>query len=233
MAYSINSVKDNLTAALDTVSYWRRINTVIPINITLSIINGLHYKNITITLDKRLEHSLYKGIVAIPLIYSPILLILAIFIAVKAFRDYNTIKELLNIASYFSTKLRSIINNLFRSLSLPYNPKLYLKYINIEEEIAALKGKKDELYIQKRKLTAKELYKPDVGDKDNTSLYYYRTIFNRTQFLIPKRDRLISILFKVAALRSPIGLNALLEFRPGLELEKCRYFNLVGQQKTA
>jgi len=35
--------------------------------------------------------------VLIPLIYSPILLILAILIAAKAFRDYNTIKELLNI----------------------------------------------------------------------------------------------------------------------------------------
>jgi hypothetical protein len=32
-----------------------------------------------------------------PLIYSPILLILAILIIVKAFRDYDTIKELLNI----------------------------------------------------------------------------------------------------------------------------------------
>ncbi|OCK91497.1 uncharacterized protein K441DRAFT_574929, partial [Cenococcum geophilum 1.58] len=60
-------------------------------------------------------------------------------------------------ASYFGTKLRSIVNNLFRGLSLPYNPKLWqsllaekqykfknsLKYINIEEEITALKGKKD------------------------------------------------------------------------------------------
>ncbi|XTI85112.1 hypothetical protein V2W45_1230999, partial [Cenococcum geophilum] len=45
----------------------------------------------------RPEHSLYKGIILIPLIYSPILLILAILITVKVFRDYNTIKELLNI----------------------------------------------------------------------------------------------------------------------------------------
>ena len=35
--------------------------------------------------------------VLIPLIYSPILLILAILIAARAFRDYDTIKELLNV----------------------------------------------------------------------------------------------------------------------------------------
>ncbi|OCK96885.1 uncharacterized protein K441DRAFT_549886, partial [Cenococcum geophilum 1.58] len=45
----------------------------------------------------RLEHSLYEGIVVIPLIYSPMLLILAMLIVAKAFRDYNIIKELLNI----------------------------------------------------------------------------------------------------------------------------------------
>ena len=32
-----------------------------------------------------------------PLIYNLMLLILAMFIAVKAFRDYNTIEELLNL----------------------------------------------------------------------------------------------------------------------------------------
>ena len=132
--------------------------------------------------------------------------------------------------SYFRTKLHSIINNLFYSLSLPYNLKLQqsllvekqhkfknsLKYINIEEEIATLKGKKNinsithrkELYIQKRKLTTKELYKQqkvqlyrlDIDNKDNTLLYYYRTIFNRTRFLIPKQDHLTSVLFKVITL---------------------------------
>ena len=178
-------------------------------------------------------------------------------------------------ASYFRTELRSIVNDLFRGLSLPRNPKLWQslpaekqhefenssKYINIEEEIAALKGKNDansitrrkELYTQKRKLTADELrkwqkvqpYRPDVDDEDNTSPCYHRTIFNRTRFLMPERDRLASVLFEVAALRSPTGLSALrdmvalcqkdaeVEFRPGLEPEKCCCSNSAGQRKTA
>lgn len=71
-------------------------------------------------------------------------------------------------ASYFGTELRSIVNDLFRGLSLPRNPKLWQslpaekqhefenssKYINIEEEIAALKGKKDANSMTRRK----ELY---------------------------------------------------------------------------
>ena len=164
-------------------------------------------------------------------------------------------------ASYFGTELRSIVNDLFRGLSLPRNPKLWQslpaekqyelenssKYIDMEEEIAALKGKKDpksiarrkELYAQRRKLTAEELrkwqkaqpYRPDVEDEDNDSPCYHRTIFNRTRFLMPERDRLASTLFEVAALRSPTGLSALrvmvalcqkdteVEFRPGLEPE--------------
>ena len=35
--------------------------------------------------------------VLIPLIYSPMLLILAMLIAAKVFKDYDTIEELLNI----------------------------------------------------------------------------------------------------------------------------------------
>ncbi|OCL06329.1 hypothetical protein AOQ84DRAFT_399062 [Glonium stellatum] len=301
---------------------------------------GLHYKfvrdakNMTTTLDKRPEYSLYEGLVPIPLICNLMLPILAILIAAKAFRDYDTIKELLNIsmsirekiekanafsfrlralgfrtgysrlptihdfraeglywidlntfnnyympnnsgtdgqASYFGIELRSIINNLFRGLSLPRNPKLWQSlpaekqhklenssnYINIEEEIAALKGKKDlesiarrkELYAQRRKLTAKELrkwqkaqpYRPDIKDEDNDSPCYHRTIFNRTRFLMPERGRLASTLFKVTTLQSPTGLSALrdmvalcqkdaeVEFRPGLEPEKCCCSNSASQ----
>lgn len=51
----------------------------------------------TTTLDKRPEYSLYEGLVPIPLICNLMLPILAILIAAKAFRDYDTIKELLNI----------------------------------------------------------------------------------------------------------------------------------------
>lgn len=334
-------------------------------------------KNMTTTPDKRPEHSLYEGLVPMPLICNSMLPILAMLIAAKAFRDYDTIEELLDIvppeeemlhlqwkesvlgtpffksmsarekiekanafsfrlralgfrtgyprpptihdfraeglywidklysaaqrikhagqrdpntfnnhympnnsgtdgqASYFGTELRSIVNDLFRGLSLPRNPKLWQslpaekqhelenssKYIDMEEEIAALKGKKDpksiarrkELYAQRRKLTAEELrkwqkaqpYRPDVKDEDNDSPCYHRTIFNRTRFLMPERDRLASTLFEVAALRSPTGLSALrdmvalyqkdaeVEFRPGLEPEKCCCSNSASQRKPA
>ncbi|KAK0735962.1 hypothetical protein B0T21DRAFT_288972, partial [Apiosordaria backusii] len=45
----------------------------------------------------RPEHLLYKGLGEMPLICNPMLPILAIFISRKAFKDYETIEDLLNI----------------------------------------------------------------------------------------------------------------------------------------
>ncbi|KAK3363749.1 hypothetical protein B0T25DRAFT_528396, partial [Lasiosphaeria hispida] len=51
----------------------------------------------TDTPGKRPEHALYEGLGPMPLISNPMLPILAILIATKAFRDYETIKDLLMI----------------------------------------------------------------------------------------------------------------------------------------
>ncbi|OCK93213.1 uncharacterized protein K441DRAFT_566606, partial [Cenococcum geophilum 1.58] len=72
----------------------------------------------------RLKHSLYKGIILMPLIYNPILLILAMLVVIKAFRDYDTIKELLNIVPLEGEMLylqwkESILNTpFFKSISV-------------------------------------------------------------------------------------------------------------------
>ncbi|KAK0641769.1 hypothetical protein B0T16DRAFT_431464 [Cercophora newfieldiana] len=54
-------------------------------------------KGMTNAPDKRPEHSLYEGLGPMPLICNPMLPILAILIATKAFRDYETIEDLLDI----------------------------------------------------------------------------------------------------------------------------------------
>lgn len=111
-------------------------------------------------------------------------------------------------------------------------------------------GKKDpdsvksrrELYRKRRKLSLRELRKwqklqqnkLEPSEVDNPALEgHHRTIFSRTRFLMPKRDRLASSLLEVAPMRSAIGLAALrdlvalyrketeIEVRPGLEPEKC------------
>ena len=71
--------------------------------------------------------------VVIPLIYSPILLILAMLITAKVFRDYNTIKELLNIVllkgEMFHLQWKESILNIsfFKSISI----KQKIKKINV------------------------------------------------------------------------------------------------------
>ncbi|KAK2038166.1 hypothetical protein LZ31DRAFT_132679 [Colletotrichum somersetense] len=54
-------------------------------------------KGMTHTPDKRPEHSLYEGSGLMPLICNPMLPILAILVAAKAFKDYSTLAELLAI----------------------------------------------------------------------------------------------------------------------------------------
>jgi hypothetical protein len=62
---------------------------------------------------------------------------------------------------------------------------------------------------------------------------YQYEIFDRCRFMMPERDRLATNLFRDATLRSPLGLSVLrdliallektseVEFRPGLERDKC------------
>jgi hypothetical protein len=122
--------------------------------------------------------------------------------------------------------------------------------IDLDKEMASLIGKTDpdsikdrrNLYERRRKLEGKALRKwqrvqPNTlepGQVENPALEgHHRTIFRRTRFLMPERNRLASSLLEVAPLRSPIGLAALrdlvalylreteAEVRPGLEPEKC------------
>ncbi|KAK0636608.1 hypothetical protein B0T17DRAFT_85569 [Bombardia bombarda] len=335
-------------------------------------------KGMTQTPDKRPEHSVYEGLVPLPLFCQPILFILVILVAKRAFRDYETIEELLDLippdgemyplqwresvvdmpffesisakapsgkienasafskrfqglgfrsgyprpptvhdfraiglylvdklysaagrmkyagqkdsttfinhympnitadgqGSYFGTEARSLVIDLFMSLTLPRNPKLAQslpaekrhefentqEYIDLEEQITTLSGKKyvdsaklrKGLYDQRRKLSDKELRKGQKlqpnklapGGVEIAALEgHHRTIFGRTRFLMPERDRLASSLLEVTPLRSPVGLAALrdlvalylketeIEVRPSLEPEKCSCSTIAGEQK--
>ncbi|KAM9874786.1 hypothetical protein VDGL01_11107 [Verticillium dahliae] len=288
----------------------------------------------------RPEHSLYEGFVSMPLICNPMLPILAILIASKAFKDYDTIDDLLSIppppegemvalqwkkevldspffksmssrttsgkiesagsvskrlralgvragytkpptfhdfraeglfwinklyslaqrmkhagqkdaktydkhyapnnsgvdgqASYFGGEARTIVNDLFRGLSLPCNPTLRQslpaekkaeianspEYIAIEQELYSLQKRQDAdakshrktLHSRKRKLDDNNLrqwQKDQSNANDGTPLCCHRTLFGRVRFLMPERDRLASTMFESATLRSNAGLSAL------------------------
>jgi len=72
---------------------------------------------------------------------------------------------------------------------------------------------------------------------------HHRSIFGQTRFLMPKRDRLGSGLLEVVHLRNPTGITALrdlitlylketeIDFRPGLEPEKCSCSMVKSEQK--
>lgn len=120
-------------------------------------------------------------------------------------------------------------------------------------ELTALRAGRDvdsisrrrKLYAERRRLTEKEIRKYQkaqthrTGQKDNSPLYYHRSIFDRVRFLVPERNRLTSSLFETATLQSPTSLSALrdivalcekdseVEFRPGLEPDKYYCSNLV------
>ncbi|KAK0747306.1 hypothetical protein B0T21DRAFT_300960, partial [Apiosordaria backusii] len=163
--------------------------------------------------------------------------------------------------SYFGLDVRSIANDLFRGLTLARNPQLLQslpaekqeefqnssEFSKIENELAALRGRRDtdsitrrrNLYAERRRLTEKEVRKYQKAQtlhpsrEDRSLQCYHRCIFDRVRFLMPERDRLASTLFDTHALRSPTGLSALrdmvalcekdaeVEFRPGLEPGKC------------
>jgi hypothetical protein len=75
-----------------------------------------------------------------------------------------------------------------------------------------------EHYTKTRKLSSKALRKwqklqPNKLKPSGVEVLalegHHRTIFGRTRFLMPERDRLASSLLEVAPLRSPISLAAL------------------------
>ena len=141
--------------------------------------------------------------------------------------------------SYFGLEVRSIVNDLFRGLTVARNPQLWQslpaekqeefenspEFVAIEKELADMQGQRDsdsasrrrKLYAKKRTLTEKELrkcqkaqqYRPGTNSKDNGPPCYHRSIFDRVRFLMPERDRLASALFETTTLRSPTGLSAL------------------------
>ncbi|KAK7398162.1 hypothetical protein QQX98_012469 [Neonectria punicea] len=141
--------------------------------------------------------------------------------------------------SYFGTEVRTVVNDLFRGLTVARNPQLLQSLpaekkealrtspdlAAIEGELATLRGRhnkdsasrRKKLYADKRKLADRELRKwqraqphgPSTTRGDNDSPCYHRSIFNRVRFLMPERDRLAVSLFETDTLRSPTGLRAL------------------------
>lgn len=130
------------------------------------------------------------------------------------------------------------------------------EFSKIENKLATLQGQRDtdsvtrrrNLYAERRRLTEKEVRKYQKAQTlrpsgDRFLQCYHRCIFDRVRFLMPERDRLASTLFEIHALRSPTGLSALrdmvalcekdaeVEFRPGLEPEKCHCSSRPHQRK--
>jgi hypothetical protein len=120
------------------------------------------------------------------------------------------------------------------------------EYLELEEEIEAVRDEMDadcktckdciqELQRKKSQLmdeALQEWQKVQPYHPDDPPRYHYG-IFDRCRFMMPERDRLATNLFKSATLRSPLGLSVLrdlmallkktseVEFRPGLERNKC------------
>ncbi|KAL8922150.1 MAG: hypothetical protein Q9208_005345 [Pyrenodesmia sp. 3 TL-2023] len=136
---------------------------------------------------------------------------------------------------YFDGKLRSLVNDRFRGLTLHRNPELLkqheleksLEFTTLENEIKALapkaktdpaaKDRRGAPMVEKRKLVSKELLKcqklqPNklLSSADDADLMgYHRIQFHRVRCLMPERDRLASSLFLVAPIRSDEGRSVL------------------------
>jgi hypothetical protein len=159
--------------------------------------------------------------------------------------------------TFLRKKRREVVSDVFRELSIPYNPNLsqrlptHAKYhlergeehMALEKEIASLTGNRDSesrnrlkmLRQKKRDIldTALKLWQTQQPYKPNDQPEYHRALFERVRFMMPERDRLSRDLFRVARLRDPLGLSVLrdmmslyrqtseVEFRPGLERDKC------------
>jgi hypothetical protein len=117
------------------------------------------------------------------------------------------------------------------------------EYLELEEAIKALQNKKNmdskgsvqELQRMKCRLMddALQKWQKEQPYRPEDPPQYHYGIFERCRFMMPERDRLATNLFKEATLQSPLGLLVLrdlmallektseVEFRPGLERDKC------------
>lgn len=141
--------------------------------------------------------------------------------------------------SYFGTEVRSVVNNLFRGLTIARNPHLPQslpaekkealstspEFMAIEKELISLRGqankkstsRRKKLYAEKRKLADQELrewqktqpYRPSTTTGNKYPPCYHWIIFSRVRFLMPERDRLAESLFETDTLRRPTGLQSL------------------------
>lgn len=133
------------------------------------------------------------------------------------------------------------------SQRLPAHKKYYLErgeeYVAVEKEIASLTGHQDSesknqlktFQRTKRNLfnNALRMWQTQQSYNPNDQQEYHQALFDRVRFMMPERDRLARDLFQVARLRDPLGLSVLrdlmalyrqgseVEFRPGLERDKC------------
>ncbi|KAK4182222.1 hypothetical protein QBC35DRAFT_548912 [Podospora australis] len=127
--------------------------------------------------------------------------------------------------AYFNGEVRGDVMELFRDLSIPWNPSLWQAVpaekreefenskpiVEIRNELASLQGRRDtkaisrqkELYQLRRRLESEECRKlqklqPRHSSAINSSPCYYRCLFNRIRFLMAERDRLATTLFQNA-----------------------------------
>jgi hypothetical protein len=147
-------------------------------------------------------------------------------------------------ASYWGLKRRTIYFEAFRGMSLQWHPQMEqslpakvqddlaqrpdfvalskeikdlgekLKDLNVKDEIKTARGRRDELYLQRRQLLSDELNKwQKVQSRkltdDNSHVASRPSFFNRIRRLDPPRDRLASTLFLHVPLRSKEGRSAL------------------------
>jgi hypothetical protein len=147
-------------------------------------------------------------------------------------------------ASYWGLKRRTIYFEAFRGMSLQWHPQMEqslpakvqydlaqrpdfvalskeikdlgekLKDLIVEDEIKTTRGRRDELYLQRRQILSDELNKwqkvqsRNLTD-DNSPVASRLSFFNRIRRLDPPRDRLASTLFLHVSLRSEEGRSAL------------------------
>ena len=159
--------------------------------------------------------------------------------------------------TFLGKERREIMSDVFREMSIPYNPNLSQRlparekydleqsqeYVALEKEIASFMQNRDSeatnqleaLRRKKRNMleNALKLWQTRQPYKPNDPPEYHRSLFARVRFMMPERNRLARDLFQVAKLRDPLGLSVLrdmmalyrqtseVEFRPGLERDKC------------
>lgn len=96
-------------------------------------------------------------------------------------------------------------------------------------------NERKELYLKKRALHTAEIriWRKNQPIRHSDPPGYYRATFDRVRFMMPERDRLAQNMFEIGTLRSSLGLSvlkdmivlyrksAIVEYRPGLELDKC------------